>query len=516
MVNTGTHSDQVAALITLSQMSPVLAMPHLRQLLSLAQVKANRIIQPALGAIKRLLVEDLLPGRKLKMFSEQDLTQPGLTKSTLLLFFFEDFVKKTFATFIQLLFDSQSSPIEAIRTSCVDFSYDILASVKGANATGEQEKPLMKLLVKALGDKAEKRVSAKACLLVRRLAVKRPHLKEAIIDEVREQHLVMPAAVGKPMAKKTAIDNYSRGIGLACSLFSGFPLNPQDDAFVAGKLVTILSELVNKIIDKKEARDKKHKLEATCGLTESDARILRLCLKAMEVAFTAAGSDCPLPETTNSLLVRLSHETTIPGLSVAILNFLNRLSQELKTDSPKLLRAIYGQAGSVPVYLSTSLPWLLSLVREAVLNDAYTKPVTRVAFKRRLVQVASCVTEPGVLPVVLALTEPKQMEIDLLKGAMEDDDVIVGEDKGYNPQFWDPVACGADQDQVVWERNLLKHHFDASVRTAADSVPVKVPEAHQSLSAMLVEVSKMQMESTGPKKRKVTIEDAPIEMPGAN
>ena len=67
---TGTHSDQVAALITLTQMSPVLSMHHLRQLLNLAQVKANRIALPALIALKRLMVEELLPNnRKLNFFS---------------------------------------------------------------------------------------------------------------------------------------------------------------------------------------------------------------------------------------------------------------------------------------------------------------------------------------------------------------------------------------------------------------------------------------------------------------
>lgn len=510
VISTGTHSDQVAALVTLTQMNPVLAMPYLRQLLNLAQVKASRIVQPALAALKRLLVEDLLPSRKLKFFSEQDLlTKSGITKTHLLLFYFEDLLKKTFATFIQLLFDAQTSPIESIRTSCVDFSFDILAVTKGANATGEQEKPLLKLLVKSLGDKAEKRVSAKACLLIRKLAVKRPHLKEQLVDEVREQHLIAP----KSGANSTAVDQYSRGIVLACSLFSSFPLNPQDDAFLAGKLVKIVSELVNKIIDKKQARDKKRKLDATCGLSEADARVLRLCLKALAVAFAAAGSECPLPATTNALLIRLSHETTIPGLSVAILNFLNRLSQELKTDSPKLLRAIFGQVGNVSVYLSNSLPWLLSLVRDSVLGDAYAKDPTKIAFRRRLVQVASCVSEPGVLPVILALTEPKQMEADILKQADDDEDSSADE-RGYNPSFWDPCSAGAEKEQIVWERHLLKFHFDETVRKAADSASVEVPEESKSLSSRLVDVSKLQLETTSKKKRKVTVEDAPIEMPG--
>lgn len=504
---TGTHSDQVAALITLTQMSPVLAMQHLRQLLSLAQVKANRVALPAMIALKRLMVEDLLPNRGLKFFAaavEEHCKNEAITKTDLLLWQFEDFLKKTMATLVQVLFDSQSSPIESIRTGCVDISFDLLACVKGASVTGEQEKPLLKLLVRALGDKAEKRVSAKACLLVRKLALLRPHLKESIVDEVREQHLVFP---------KNCQD-YSRGISLACSLFSGFPLNKQDDSFVASKLVAVLSELVDLIISKKEGRDKKRKFAATCGLSEADARVLRLCLKAMETAFAAADSECPIPDRTSSLLIRLSHETRIAGLSVAILNFLNRLCKELKTDSPKLLRAIYAQAGSLETFLGASLPWFLTLVKDSVLSDPLRKECVKIAFRRRLVQSASCVSDPGVISIVLALAEVKALELCLTASNKDlDDEFITPPDNrfGYNATYWDPVHAGADLEPFLWERNLLTHHFDETVRSAAKSSQVEVPESERNLCSLLVEVSKMQMEKS--KKRKISIEDAVVDLP---
>jgi len=513
--STGTHSDQVAALITLTQMSPVLAMPHLRQLLSLAQVKANRIIQPALSAIKRLLVEELLPpDRKLRFI--QDHPSPAKVHRTdLLLWFFEDFLKKTVATFVQLLFDSQLSPIEAIRTSCVDYSFDILCTVKSAHVSAEQEQPLLRLLVKALEDKAEKRVSAKAALLMKKLATRSPHMKEKIIDEVKDQHLVR--AVGKGVGDTT----YSRGVNLACSLFTTFPWNRQDDAFVASKLVTILSGFVNEVVAKKEQRDKKRKLELTCGLSESDAKILRLCLKALESSFAIAGSDCPIPETTNALLIRLSHETTLPGLAVSILNFLNRVSKELKTESPKLVRAIYGQVGNMAVYLgSAQLAWLLSLVKDSVLEDAFVKESTKWAFRRRLMQVASSVTEPSVLPVVLALTEPKQLEIDCNKSALDEDDGPTDKFSsfGYNPSFHDPVGANVEAEPSVWERHLLKHHFEATVRVATDSIPVDVPDEAKSLSQLLIDVSTMQTAEEAKQKKRKTVkedlDDVDVEMPG--
>ena len=502
---TGTHSDQVAALITLTQMSPVLAVPHIRQLLTLAQLKANRIIQPALTAIKRLLVEELLPpDRKLRFFADHPSPTP-IRRTDMLLWYFEDFLKKTVATFVQLLFDSQSSPIEAIRNSCVDFSFDILCTVKAAHVSVEQEQPLLRLLVKALEDKSEKRVSAKAALLLKKLAQRRPHLKERIIDEVKDQHLV------RAVNKNSEYGTYSRGVNLACSLFTTLPLNRQDDAFVAGKLVGILSDFVNEIIAKKQERDRKRKLELTCGLSEADAKILRLCLKALESSFAIAGSECPIPETTSALLIRLSHETTIPGLAVSILNFLNRVSKELKTDSPKLVRAIYGQVGNISVYLGSSqLAWLLSLVKDAVLDDPFVKPSTKWAFRRRLMQVAASITEPSVLPVVLALAEPKQLEVDSLK-ADDDEDGYSNPAStfGYNPSFHDPVGANVEREPTVWERHLLKHHFEATVRVAADSMPVDVPEEAKSLSQLLIDVSTMQTEEEAKlkKKRKTVKED---------
>ena len=506
---TGTHSDQVSALVTLCQMSPVLAMSHLRQLLNLAQVKANRIIEPALSAIKKLLVEELLPpDRKLMTFAEHKMPKV-VYQTDLLLWYFEDFLKKLVATFVQILFDSQTSPIESIRTSCVDFSFDILCTIKAAHVAVEQEQPLLRLLVKALGDKAEKRVSAKAALFLRKLAERRPHLKERIIEEVKDEHLVH-------LEEQTNDQSYTRGVNLACSLFTSFPLNKQDDAFVAGKMVGILSVFVHNIISKKEQRDKKRKLESTCGLSEADAKILRYCLRALESCIGIAGSDSPIPETTNALLIRLSHETSLPGLSVAILNFLSRVSQELKTDSPKLVRAIYGQCGNIAVFVGgNQLAWILSLIKEAVLEDPFVKESTRMAFRRRLMQVASCVVEPSVLPVVLALTEPKQLEVQLISENLCEEGPTTSHQFGYNPNFWDPVTTNVESEPTVWERHLLKHHFDETVRLASDSMPVEVPDEAKSLTQLLIDVSTMELPGEKKKKKsKISLEDAEVEMPG--
>ena len=536
VAQTGTHSDQVAALVTLTQMSPVLGMHHIKQLLSIAQVKANRIILPAMTALKRSMIEELLPkDRKLIFFSEQKFNSSTTTRATLLLAYFEDFLKKSFATFLQLLFDSQTSPIEALRNMCVEFSFDLLACIQGAGVSGEQEPALLKLLVKSIGDKSEKRVSAKGCLLLKKLAQKRPHLKELIVGEVREQHLIgsMRAAKAafrkqRPLKKKktseekktdgdsaSAATDYNRGMSLACSFLASFPLNKQDDVFIATKIVKVVSEVVDHILEKKQSRDKGHKLESNAGLSECEARLLRLCLRALETSFAVVGSDCPIPETTNGLLVRLCHETTVPGLSVAILKFLNTLSRELKTDSPKLLRAIYGQIGSIPSYLSSSLPLLLSLLTDSVLEgEGYTKESTKIAFKRRLLQVASSVTEP-ILPVVLALCEPKKLAQELADESVE---VVQEEGKhtGYNPEFWDPVNAGADLEKNLWERFLLRKHYDESVRTAVDALSVEVPKEPPSLCSMLVEVSISELvkKKASPSSLKRKLEEVEIEMPG--
>ena len=546
VAQTGTHSDQVAALVTLTEMSPILGMHHIKQLLSIAQVKANRIIIPAMTALKRLMIDHLLvKDRKLKFFTEHKFNPKTTTKSTLLIAYFEDFLKKSFATFVQLLFDAQSSPIEAIRNMCVEFSFDLLACIQGAGVSGEQEPALLKLLVKSIGDKAEKRVSAKGCLFLKKLAIKRPHLKEAIVDEVREQHLIGSMRAAKiafrkqrPLKKKQHLkmkkgettesspspppssiqSDYNRGMSLACSFLASFPLNKQDDVFIATKIVKVVSEVIDHLLDKKNSRDKSRKLESNSGLSECETKLLRLCLRSLESAFAVAGSDCPIPETTNGLLIRLCHETTVPGLSVAILKFLNTLSRELKTDSPKLLRALYGQVGTISSFMSTSLPLLLSLVTETVFGTgeefAMTKESTKIAFKRRLLQVASSVTDP-ILPIVLALAEPRKLAEELVS-----DDAMIGDVSGkhteYNPEFWEPSSAGAEMEKNLWEKFLLRRHYDETVQTAVDALVVEVPKEPPTLSSMLVNVSTSELEkkksSAYAKKRK--LEEVEIEMPG--
>ena len=166
ILSTGTLSDRLSALTLLVQASPVHNTAALESLRSMAQrgrAKGGR--DEGLKAVRCVVdwwVGGGGPGRKLKSvdppacsisgfahaahryFRDQPLLHPDRTDSHLLIWYFEDWLKKYFFSMLQILETFSLDPLPYVRTQTLAFLATLL------RAQPEQEQNLLRLLVNKL------------------------------------------------------------------------------------------------------------------------------------------------------------------------------------------------------------------------------------------------------------------------------------------------------------------------------------------------------------------------------
>ena len=446
MVNnnkSGTLTDRVSALVSLSEQSGPLCLPYIKKLVHMLQKKNVRESLLALEALRKLYSGDLMPSsRKLQFF------EPSKCQSTndLLLHYFEDSLKTSYAAFVQVLIDlftKQSLPV--VQNKVLEAAFELL------RAKPEQEKPLLSLLVSGLGEKVEqKSIPSKTNLLLRKLCVQHERMKEAVVAEVRNQHFNLKDI---------------HAVYYPCVFLYGLPLDLKNDGEVAGTVVQALIHLVVLLGQTESDREKLPKEGSQEKLSpEFRARLLRLALEGLERAFAVATESsvisAPVSEQTQESLLRLSYETSTPGLAATVLSFVFRAVSPFKAVSKSFLRAVYHQCGSLELLRGTGgLPFvkfvsnLLSEQTAGRFNAKILNSVEKIAFARRLLQTALHIGDPvgPVLPAVIELVKKYECEAKPNEEA-----------RAYDPKDRDYSFAGTD---LVWECSMLPNLADESART---------------------------------------------------
>ncbi|KAI0739517.1 CBF/Mak21 family-domain-containing protein [Daedaleopsis nitida] len=191
ILSTGTLSDRLSALTLLVQASPVHNTAALETLRSMAQrgrAKGGR--DEGLKAVRCIVdwwVGGGGPGRKLKYFRDQPLLHPGVKDVHLLIWYFEDWLKKFFFSVLQILETFSLDPLTYVRTQTLAFLTTFLRSQP------EQEQNLLRLLVNKLGD-TEKSVCSRASYHLLQILQEHPAMKAVIVREVRSLVFRLPAS----------------------------------------------------------------------------------------------------------------------------------------------------------------------------------------------------------------------------------------------------------------------------------------------------------------------------------
>ncbi|KAF5331903.1 hypothetical protein D9611_008891 [Ephemerocybe angulata] len=181
VVASGTLSDRLSALTLMVQASPVhnaKALETLRGMAERGKGKGGREESlKALRCISDWWTGGGAPDRKLRYFRDQPLTHPDRTDEHLILWHFEDWLKKYFFSVLSTLETLSLDPLPYVRTQALTLIATLLRDKP------EQEHNLLRLLVNKLGD-PEKSICSRASFHILQILQKHPSMKSIIVREI--------------------------------------------------------------------------------------------------------------------------------------------------------------------------------------------------------------------------------------------------------------------------------------------------------------------------------------------
>ncbi|KAJ3916549.1 CBF/Mak21 family-domain-containing protein [Lentinula edodes] len=181
IIQSGTLSDRLSALTLLVQSSPVHNLKALETLKGMSERgKGQGGREESLKALRCVVdwwVGGGAPERKLKYFRDQPLLHPGVTDQHLVLWYFEDWLKKYFFSILQILENLSLDPLPYVRTQTLNLIFILLRDKP------EQEQNLLRLLVNKLGD-TEKSLCSRASYHILQLLQPHAPMKGVVVREI--------------------------------------------------------------------------------------------------------------------------------------------------------------------------------------------------------------------------------------------------------------------------------------------------------------------------------------------
>lgn len=258
----GTLSDRISALTLLVQSSPVHNVKHMDNLLTMTRKKSREEASRATRALADWLAsEGGLGSRKLRYFRDQpqlaaasaaitsgDLVAAEAAKSHLLLWAFEDHLKKFYFQFLQVLEVQSHDTIAFTRKQATTQTFILLRDKP------EQEQNLLRLLVNKLGD-PDRSVAAKTSNHILELLTAHPAMKLIVVREIA--NLIMrptsvPNAGDHESDRTSNHSTHARYYGLLT--LNQTVLTVKDEA-TANHLILLYFELFEAILKQNEINE---------------------------------------------------------------------------------------------------------------------------------------------------------------------------------------------------------------------------------------------------------------------
>ncbi|KIK41026.1 hypothetical protein CY34DRAFT_806572 [Suillus luteus UH-Slu-Lm8-n1] len=198
ILQSGTLSDRLSALTLLVQSSPLhntKALETLKGMAERGKGKGGR--EESLKALRCILdwwVGGGAPNRKLKYFRDQPLSHQSVKDGHVLIWYFEDWLKKYFFSILQILEVLSMDPLAYVRTQALSLTYTLLRDKP------EQEHNLLRLLVNKLGD-SEKSICSRASYHLLQLLQAHPSMKGVVVREMTS--LILRPNIATPATAPT-------------------------------------------------------------------------------------------------------------------------------------------------------------------------------------------------------------------------------------------------------------------------------------------------------------------------
>jgi ribosome biogenesis protein MAK21 len=532
----GTLEDKISALTLLVQESPLHTTKAFENLLALSKKKSRNQALMAVAALKDMLGQGVvLPGdRKLKAFGKQpalasvlqgqgarwNAGQPlpgGLQKIHLVVWAYEDWLKKTYFELLQVLESWCGDEVEFARSRALTYVFDLLKDKP------EQEENLLRLLVNKLGD-TDRKIASRVSYLLLQLQTTHPAMKMVITNSIEADSLFRPGQ--SQHAKYYAI------ITLNQTILS------QKEQGVANRLLDIYFSLFVQLLkpaERQAAKLKGHvikdqrqqggggkpgkaaakKLKAQEKVEESDQqlndKLMAQVLTGVNRAFPFADTSDPTFERQIDTLFRVTHSANF-NTAVQALMLLQQISSAKNYGADRFYRTLYESILDPRLIGSSKQVLYLNLLYKSLKADLNAKRVQ--AFIKRLLQtitmhevsfvcgVLYLVSElEGTFPSIKTMiTDPEYNEDDEEEhfvDAPEEGDERPAQDAlprintvQYDARKRDPEHAHAERS-CLWDLLPFIQHFHPSVSLFAEALlfqkkmPPKPDPTHYSLMHFL-------------------------------
>ncbi|CAG8583319.1 4929_t:CDS:10 [Diversispora eburnea] len=472
MLKSGTMKDKLSTLSVLVDESPLHAVQALETLISTAKKKSRNISIQAIENIMNLMLDSVLPNRKLKYFRDQPLNDPKVTNEHLIVWAFEDFIKNYYYDFIRVIEMLSHDVLLHVRQKTIMIIFTLFKEKP------EQEQNLLKLL----GDK-ERKVASKASYLINQIFTVHPLMKFHIVREI-EQLILLPNANER--------SQYYGVITLNQIILS------KQDVKVANKLIDIYFVLFTKLLESKDKEIKKNKnnkkdfTKSRLKITKSRTRIktkskkkvnnkieiddavnsklVAALLTGVNRAYKFAQVDHSVYEAHLNILYRITYIGTF-NISIQALMLIYQASFNKESLSERFYRALYQSLLDPRLVTSSKHAMYLNLLFKSLKNDSLI--VRKEAFIKRLIQICGHHFPPficGALYLISVIVQ-KHPSLYYFITKSEDHDNNSSEENSrkYDGRKRDPQYSDADRSSL-WELSLFANHFHPTISLYAKQI----------------------------------------------
>lgn len=523
IMSSGTLEDRVSALTLLVQESPLHATKAFESLIGLARKKSREQALMAVAALKDLLGQGgVLPSdRKLRAFGKQpaliaalqgkaarwtenDPLPGGLQDVHLLVWAYEDWLKKAYFELLQALETWSNDEITYSRTRAINYIYELLKDKP------EQEENLLRLLVNKLGD-PDRKIASRASHLLLQLELEHPAMKLVITNSVEADCLFRP------------------GQSLHAKYYAIITLNQtiigQKEEELANRLLDIYFSLFVQLLKPATGADEKKpevvltkngkpqggggkagkmaakKRKAEERTEESIAQLrdkmTAQVLAGVNRAFPYADTSDPTFEKQLDTIFRVTHSENF-NTCVQALMLLQQISSRKHFGADRYYRTLYESLLDPRLVTSSKQVMYLNLLYKSLKADVSVKRV--LAFVKRLLQTIH-LHEPPFACGILYLVSELEALFPSIRSMITDAEVNdedeeehfydVPEDENdttaasqpstttaatpartYDPRKRNPEHANADRS-ALWETLPLLHHYHPSVALFAEALYAK-------------------------------------------
>lgn len=512
----GTLEDKISALTLLVQESPLHTTKAFENLLGLSRKKNRNQALMAVAALKDLLGQGvLLPSdRKLRAFVKQPALAKaledhhtiwrvgtplpkGLQKKHLIVWAFEDWLKKQYFELLKILESWCGDEVEYARSRAITYVWELLKEKP------EQEENLLRLLVNKLGD-TDRKIASRTSYLLLQLQTTHPAMKGIIINAIESECIFRPGQSSH--AKYYAIitlnqtilgvkeqETANKLLDIYFSLFLQFLKPKTETAKVIEETKLNSKGAIQRgggKAGKMAAKKAKAKEQTTVAEDELREKMVAQVLAGVNRAFPFANTDDPQFEQQMDTIFRVTHSSNF-NTSIQALMLIQQISSTKHYSADRFYRTLYESLLDPRLLTSSKQIMYLNLLYKSLKSDINVKRVQ--AFVKRLVQIITLHEAPfvcGILYLIseLEVTFPsirnmiKEPEVDpedeeeRFVDAPEDGDAAGQDTKAptkpairYDPRKRDPEHSNAEKS-ALWDLLPLLLHFHPSVALFAESL----------------------------------------------